>query len=195
MHIELTELMRCPKGHDEAFLVLATAVMKGRHVQGGILGCPVCRVEVPVVKGVAMFSRESGNSGKPGKVPSADALQALLGLSNAGGTIAMVGSAGGVANELASLLGGTHVICIDAPEGMSHSDQVSHVVWDSGIPLKKNSARGVVIGSEMAREPWLSEAGRIVLKGLRVVVLGGAAKVEGLQTMAQSPDAWVGQKV
>ena len=195
MHIELTEMLRCPEGHDEAFLVLATAVMKGRHVYGGILGCPVCRVEIPVVKGVARFSRESGSSGKGvHQVPTAEALQALLGLSNAGGTVVLVGSACTVARDLGELLGGTHIIGINAPDESVHSEHVSLLVWDGGIPLKKNSARGVVIGSELAKEPWLSEAGRIVLKGLRVVVLGGAVAVPGLQLMAKSHEAWVGQK-
>jgi hypothetical protein len=195
MHIELTEMLRCPQGHDEAFLVLATAVMKGRHVHSGLLGCPVCRAEIPVVKGVARFSRENPSSGKSGAVPAAKDLQALLGLSNAGGTVVLVGSACRVAKDLADVLGGTHVICINPPEGIAESERVSQLVWDAGIPLKKNSARGVVLGAEVAREPWLGEAARILLKGLRAVVLGGTVSVPGLDLLAKSPEAWVGQKI
>ena len=194
MHIELTEMLRCPQGHDEAFLVLATAVMKGRHVNGGVLGCPVCRAEVPIVKGIARFSRENPHSGKSGAVPPATALQALLGLSNAGGTVVLVGSAANVAKDLGELLGGTHVICINPADGIAESERVSQLVWDAGIPLKKNSARGVVLGAEVAREPWLAEAARIVLKGQRVVVLNGQVAVPGLELLARSPEAWVGQK-
>ncbi len=45
MHIELTEMLRCPESHEEALLVMSTGEMLGRMVRTGILGCPVCRRE------------------------------------------------------------------------------------------------------------------------------------------------------
>ncbi len=42
MHIELTDLLRCPADHDEAFLVLLPDRMEGRRVLAGHLGCPMC---------------------------------------------------------------------------------------------------------------------------------------------------------
>ena len=52
MHIELTEMLRCPEAHDEAFLVMSTGEMLGRMVRSGLLGCPICRREFPIVKGI-----------------------------------------------------------------------------------------------------------------------------------------------
>ncbi|HEY2825075.1 MAG TPA: hypothetical protein VGI83_05975 [Gemmatimonadales bacterium] len=197
MHIELTEMLRCPEGHDDAFLVLATAVMKSRHVYSGMLGCPVCRHEIPVVNGVANFGALSAD--RTGRADSAGAtaaqLQTLLGLSNAGGAVVLVGSAAKVAKDLGDLLGGTHVIGVNPPDGIAVSERVSLVAWGEGIPLRRNMARGVVLGAEVAHEPWLAESARVVLKGLRVVVLGGATAVPGLQLMAKSPEAWVGQRI
>jgi len=56
VHIDLTEMLRCPEPHDEAFLVMSTGEMRGRMVRSGLLGCPVCGREYPLVKGVARFS-------------------------------------------------------------------------------------------------------------------------------------------
>src|SRR5256886_15142746 len=62
VHIELTEMLRCPETHEEAFLVMSTGEMVGRMVRSGILGCPVCRKEDPIVKGIVNFS---GGEGTP----------------------------------------------------------------------------------------------------------------------------------
>ncbi|MGH7754012.1 MAG: hypothetical protein ACREN5_14490, partial [Gemmatimonadales bacterium] len=56
MHIEMTELLRCPAGHPEAFLVLATAEMRDRTVRRGAVGCPVCGAEFPIRDGVVDFT-------------------------------------------------------------------------------------------------------------------------------------------
>src|SRR5438445_210043 len=102
VHIELTEMLRCPERHEEAFLVMSTGEMVGRMVRSGILGCPVCRKEYPIVKGIVNFSGGEGTPlrdkntqslrGVPSP-PDAETLQALLDLSGPGGYVVLVGSA------------------------------------------------------------------------------------------------------
>ena len=48
MHIELTEMLRCPELHREEYLVLSTGEMAGRMVQYGIIGSPVCHREYTI---------------------------------------------------------------------------------------------------------------------------------------------------
>src|SRR2546430_15427280 len=99
VHIELTEMLRCPESHEEALLVMSTGEMLGRMVRTGILGCPVCRREYPIIKGVVHFSgnvkRETGNDASPSPAFPVDpqTLQALLDLSGPGGYVVLVGSA------------------------------------------------------------------------------------------------------
>jgi uncharacterized protein YbaR (Trm112 family) len=57
VHIELTEMLRCPERHEEGYLVMSTGEMLGRMVRSGMLGCPVCGKEYPIVRGVAQFRR------------------------------------------------------------------------------------------------------------------------------------------
>src|SRR5438094_6349393 len=49
-------MLRCPETHEEAFLVMSTGEMVGRMVRSGILGCPICRREYAIVRGVVNFS-------------------------------------------------------------------------------------------------------------------------------------------
>ena len=116
-------MLRCPETHEEAFLVMSTGEMVGRMVRSGILGCPVCRKEYPIVKGIVNFSGGEGTPlrdkntqslrGVPSP-PDAETLQALLDLSGPGGYVVLVGSAARHAVALAGLMGGIHFVGIDA---------------------------------------------------------------------------------
>src|ERR1043166_2485112 len=85
MHIELTEMLRCPEPHREEMLVLSTGEVKDRMVRTGIVGCPVCHKEYFITRGIVNFRRlkerpATGTSAPPSPLPSSDAanLQALL---------------------------------------------------------------------------------------------------------------------
>src|SRR5881409_3123975 len=115
MHIELTEMLRCPESHREEMLVLSTGEVKDRMVRSGLVGCPVCHKEYPISRGVVNFRRSKERVAKessgprpayqpPSPLPSADAarLQALLELSGPGGYVVLVGSAARQAERLVS---------------------------------------------------------------------------------------------
>jgi len=50
--IELVDALRCPRAHEESWLVLAMSRIEGRHIQEGALGCPVCHAEYPIHEGI-----------------------------------------------------------------------------------------------------------------------------------------------
>jgi uncharacterized protein YbaR (Trm112 family) len=201
VHIELTEMLRCPKSHGEAFLVMSTGEMLGRMVRSGILGCPICRREFPIVKGIVDFS---------GSEPSADAthpasriphlvdpetLQALLDLSGPGGYIVLVGAAARHAVGLAGLMGGIHFIGINAPADVEELPILSLLVCPSMIPLRQTIARGAVVGSDRLGSEWLAEARRVVLPGRRVVIEGEDVPVPvGLTRLAAGEGLFVGER-
>ena len=151
-------MLRCPEAHEEAFLVLSTGEMVGRMVRSGLLGCPACQREYPIVQGVAHFSA-SGTGGEltprptnavaagaPPRSPDAQTLQALLELSGPGGYVALVGSAARHAVGLAGLMGGIHFVGINAPSDVAELPVLSLLVCDKLIPLRRAMARGVVVG-------------------------------------------------
>src|SRR6266571_8311126 len=157
MHIELTEMLRCPEPHRDEFLVLSTGEMSGRMVRAGVVGCPVCQREYKIADGIVYFVRREmreergATTAHPSSLiahPDAQTLQALLDLSGPGGYVVLVGSAAHYAVGLAALMGGIHFIGLNPPAGVEELAVLSLLVCESKIPLRDAMARGVVVGSE-----------------------------------------------
>jgi len=200
MYIELTEYLRCPEEHDEqTYLVLVPQTMEGRAVTAGSVGCPVCKNEYTIADGVARFGDPAGaGTGVPAEaetsLPTADTVQALLGVAGPGGYVVLVGSAVRLAGELAAVMDGVHFVGVNAPGDVAPSATLSLLSHPKVIPLKSSMARGVVVGADHAAEPWLGEASRLVLRGLRLVVLAEAAAAADTEQLASGDGMWVGEK-
>jgi len=210
MHIELTELLRCPESHREEMLVLSTGEMRGRMVRTGLIGCPVCHKEYPIAHGVVNFrrSKERVSSEKssgprpavytpPSPLPSADAteLQALLELSGPGGYVVLVGAAVRQAQRLSALMEGIHFVGINPPPDTEEQPMLSLLYANEKVPLRTSVARGVVVGADLATSPWLVEAHRVLLRGRRFVVENEEPELPiGLVKLAAENGLWVGEK-
>ena len=201
MHIELTELLRCPEPHREEFLVLSTGEVRQRMVRNGILGCPVCRREYPILRGVVDFTgnvqRETENPTHVSRFPfpEAPALQALLELSGPGGYVVLAGAAARHAAALGELMAGVHFVGVNAPQDLQELPVLSLLVADENIPLRSNVVRGVVVGADVATSPWLVEAHRVLLRGRRFVVEKEELDLPiGLTKLASENGVWVGEK-
>lgn len=195
MFIELTEFLRCPEDHDDAFCIVLPDEMAGRTIMRGVIGCPVCRREYPIRDGVAEFG------GQPPAVPAApaalldpDIVAALLGLTNPGGFVILMGSAAAVAPALVERIGGVHFVGMNAPDGTEVSPALTLLNHQRKIPLRSAVARGVVVPAEMAQAAWLGEGARVLLRGQRVVVAREDVVVPGLEPVAAGRGLWVGQK-
>lgn len=199
MHIELTEMLRCPEPHAEAFLVMSTGEMTGRMVRSGVLGCPVCGREYPIVKGVVLFTGSSGAPARatPRAAPSVDSgtLQALLDLSGPGGYVVLLGAAGRHAIGLADLMGGIHFVGVNAPADVEERPVLSLLQCETAIPLRQTMARAVVVGRDRLDARWLTEAQRVLLPGRRLVVEDdGAALPAGITRLALGRGLLVGER-
>lgn len=202
MHIELTEMLRCPESHREDVMVLSTGEMMGRMVRYGIVGCPVCRKEFLITNGIVDFTGTgkgepgSGPTRPPSPVPGdPQALQALLELSGPGGFVTLLGDAARYAVGLANLMAGIHFIGINAPPDVEELPVLSLLRTQTVIPLRQSIARGVVVGRDLATSSWLVEAHRILLRGRRFVALHETPDLPiGLEKLAVAKGLWVGEK-
>jgi len=199
MHIELTEMLRCPEDHREEFLVLSTSEMNGRMVLRGVVGCPVCRREFEIIDGIVDFTEARAVRRTPAPpspvVVDPESLQALLDLGGPGGYVILLGSAARYAVGLASLMGGVHFVGINAPPDVAELPVLTLVQTDRVIPLRGAMARAAVVGAELAGTPWAGEAVRVLLPGRRLVVESEtAAPPEQVVQLAAGQGVWVGEK-
>jgi len=200
MHIELTEMLRCPESHREDAMVLSTGEMVGRMVRSGLVGCSVCRKEYLITNGVVDFTGTGKAAGTPvprppSLSPSPVDLQALLELSGPGGFVVLLGDAARHAVGLAGLMAGIHFIGVNAAPDVEELPVLSLLRTASGIPLRQSIARGVVVGADLATSPWLVEAHRILLRGRRLVALHERPELPiGLEKLAVAKGLWVGEK-
>jgi uncharacterized protein YbaR (Trm112 family) len=201
MFIELAEHLRCPLAHDGRHsCVLMPERLEHRDVVAGAVACPVCRREYPIAGGIADLRHPDDDLPVPDLteqpvLPPALDVAALLALRGAGGYIVLVGSAGHLAEGLADTLDGVHVIVVNPPAGLGAAPTHSVLRGGRALPLQTSMARGVVVGEEHAREPWLAEGARLLLRGLRLVALREGIACDGLERLASGSGMTLGQRI
>lgn len=195
MFIELTEILRCPNDHAESYVVAAPIAMDGRRIVRGVIGCPECKAEFPIVNGVAYFGADPGAQAGP-PLPDYDvaALRAFLNLDGPGGYAALAGSAARFGSEVAALLPGVHIVAVNPPAGVTPLPMLSLLVDPRGLPFKSATLRAVALGADCAAVPWLADAARVLLPGLRLVVEDERASPEGISELARGAGLFVGMK-
>ena len=73
MFIELVDSLRCPRVHEDTWLVASVTCFDGRFIVEGSLGCPICRQQYPVQRGIVDFTAHAGESrGERGSEPHSD---------------------------------------------------------------------------------------------------------------------------
>jgi hypothetical protein len=194
MFIELTDHLRCPANHDEAFLVLLPDQVEGRSVRTGILGCPVCDRRFELRNGVLDTGDAPATTrADPGKL-SAEALAPLAGLSGPGGYLVLVGPPAALWREVAELVPGVALVAVNPPPEVVDEPGIS-VLRGGRLALKTSSMRGVVLGQPCGGDPaWVQEAARVVLPGLRIVGEGSDPDPETIDLLASAGGVWVGTR-
>lgn len=188
--IELTDHLRCPNDHEEAFLVLIPERMDGRRVVAGHLGCPVCGWGTAWAHGIPDF----GGPATASDLPTFDAQSALalLGIDGPGGWVAFAGRTGALAHDFAALLPNVNLVAVNPPAGVESRGSVS-VIRSAVWPIKQRSMRGVVVGADA--RPVASAALLSVLPGLRAAGEGLAPPLGAAdQVVGEAPGAWVVRK-
>jgi hypothetical protein len=194
MFIELTDHLRCPNDHEEAFLVLIPERMDGRRVIAGHLGCPACGWGTEWTDGVPDFREAPPASEAPPGHPAFDAAAALalLGLDGPGGWVAFAGRAGALANHFAAQLPNVNLVAVNPPAGVATHATVS-IIRSNVWPIKRHAMRGVLIGADAAT--FASAALGSVLPGLRAAGEGAAPALGiGDQLVGEAPGGWVVRK-
>ncbi len=198
MFVELAEFLQCPEKHEQTFLVVMPLRMSDRAIVEGTIGCPVCKREFRIEEGIARFDEATAGVDARESVDTtpvqADALQALIHLSGPGGLVIMVGSAARLAWGLAELVDGVHIAACNPPKDVESSERISIFRSGAGIPFRPSVARAVVVGAEYVEGSWPTEAARVLLRGLRLVLFASVPPPPGITQLATVPGVVVGEK-
>ena len=197
MFLELTEILRCPRPHDESYVICGPVTMDGRDVVRGGIICPICGAEYPILDRVAWFGppADAVNVARaPESELTAEAALALLDLDGPGGYVVTVGAAGRLGEALSALRPGVVVACVNPPADAAPGAACSVLRSPLGFPIRRRSVRAVIVGADAAMEPWLAASVGALLPGLRVVIEDESVEPDGVFALARGAGVLVGER-
>lgn len=192
MFVELIEILRCPRDHDETALIVSTTRTVDRHILDGVLGCPVCHAEFPIVNGVARFAET--NPSPAAESPSDEAamrLAAFLELVDARGFAILFGRWGAHADRLRRIAE-TSVVLVN-PGATVVGDVAGTIITGERLPLAAGSARAAAL-DDSTGDAQADSAVRTVRQGGRVLGPVTRNVPNGLRELARDERLWVAEK-
>lgn len=201
MHIELTELLCCPRCGPPHGLIAFVDRMADRRILDGRLDCPICETRHPVRDGIVYLEADGDATTHPSGAtppdPDAAAIAAaLLGPPENAEILLLAGEAARLGPELADLRSDAAIVAWGPPP-VSRHERVYPVVPGSGRRPRLRPGR--LDGAVLARddEEWLADVGQALAAGARLVLLDPdpdlAVPTEArLTELASDARAWVG---
>lgn len=195
MFIELVELLRCIRPHDESWLIASIDELRERSIHRGRLGCPICRAEYPVVEGVVDFSAAtvspavSARSDDPEDVGLRAG--AFLGLGETTGTVLLGGcwAAGAAALQRATE---ARVFVANAEPDADHVAE-GRILVDRALPFGVGSCAGVAL-DESFHNSIFECAALVIRPGGRMAGPVSVPRPAALALLAEDSDWWVAEK-
>ncbi len=194
MFIELIDLLRCPRDHEDSWLVAAFTKMDGRFVIEGKLGCPVCSASYSVIDGVAEFGQPSARHAAGERADANDALRiaAMLNLTKPGSVVVLEGSSSQHAARIVEMTE-ARVIALNAPGPLPESERVAAVSAGNRIPVAMRTVDGIVI--ESGAHDSLHEALRVLVPAGRIVAPAGTDLGNDFREIARDDGNVVGETI
>lgn len=202
MFVELIDLLRCPRDHEETWLVAAFSRVEDRFVLEAKLGCPVCGEAYRVVDGIADFRAPqaaiAGTEPSPNGPGQGDdetrivRHAAMLGLERPGSVIVLDDEAARLAQPLAAMTE-TRIVALNPRSPLGESERIAVVFSDSRIPLAQASVDGMVVTSGTGAK--IEEAARTLRPGGRIVAPAGTKLGGGFRELARDEHNVVGESL
>jgi uncharacterized protein YbaR (Trm112 family) len=192
MFVELIEVLRCPRDHEETRLIASATRTVDRHIRDGVLGCPHCHAEFPIVEGVARFVEALPPPRE--EAPDAEAamrLAAFLELVDAGGFALLFGRWGSHADQLRRISDAP--VMLVNPATRAIGDVAGTIMTDERLPLAPRSARGAAL-DDSTSSALAESAVRSVQPGGRIVGPIGLTVPDGLQELVRDDSLWVAER-
>lgn len=194
MFIELIDVLRCTRPHEESWLVGAFDEVRDREVVRGRLGCPVCHAEYEIVDGIVRFDATAPTALAPPAALDPDEtlrLAALLGLVGAGGVVLLAGAWGAHAAALEQLVPARYVV-VNPGAPVSPGPSGSVLVTAGAVPLGAGSVRGAAL--DVATVDLLPAALAALAARGRLVAPATVAVPAAVAELARDTRQWVAER-
>jgi uncharacterized protein YbaR (Trm112 family) len=199
MFIEHVDLLRCPRDHEDSWLVLAIHEKVDRDIIAGLLGCPICRAEYPIRGGEAIFDATSAPSPAVQRARYDDSdddvamrCAAMLNLFDAGGAVLLGGTWGRVGPALLDIAP-VAMLLLNPPEGVVAHAGVSVIRGGASLPLASGSLRGIALDSATAAPTLVADAARVLKARGRLVAPVSSSSPAGVEERARDDEYWVAE--
>ncbi len=193
MHLELVEILACPRCGPPQVLVAVVHEAEGHRVRQGFLGCPACDSRFPVGSGTVRLRWDADDplaaqaltasedraisAAPPG---TAVLIAALLGFERGRGTVLIGPALSGAADEVASLAEGWEVIALQTPASADDgrippATRATRLIVEPGdrLPLLPGRLQAAALAGELTAVR-VAEATRVLVPAGRLVVLAPA---------------------
>ncbi len=211
MHRDLLDALRCPRDHEESWLVAMVHRASGAMLLDVDLACPVCQREFSVREGVADFrvddvpSRDALGALSHASAPAATApdpmrLAALLGLSPDAGPMSRPVLLAGV---YAAASGALQTL-IEVPQVLLNPDvtpaadarvPLSVLRVDHRLPLGVATLHAAALDAAHGEPEFVTSVVRAVRAGGRLLAPPSLHVPDGVREIARDEHEWVGEVV
>jgi uncharacterized protein YbaR (Trm112 family) len=191
MHIELIDLLRCPKDHEETWLVAALNAIEDRIVIKAKLGCPVCGSSYFISRGIAdLRTNQADITAEPADANSNVAVRiaALLNLTRPGSLAILQGKYASDASDISEMTN-ARVIALNSSARVDDSELVASVLSEQRIPFATASVDGLALDDI----ELLPDAARVLRPGGRLIVNATSSLPPGITEIARDDQNIVGE--
>ncbi|HEY2855606.1 MAG TPA: hypothetical protein VGJ18_22375 [Gemmatimonadaceae bacterium] len=196
MFSELVDVLRCPRPHEESWLVLAAHRLNGRDIMAGVLGCPVCHAEYPIADGVARFvNAPDASSAGASNEDEALRLVALLDLTGARGYAVVLGDLTNHAVRMRELTD-VQLLLVNPPTDLATGSGLSGLTigraW-TALPLAGASARAIAF-DDRTTPAQLASGIEVVAPGGRILAPVALSLPDGLTELVRDDRQWLAER-
>jgi uncharacterized protein YbaR (Trm112 family) len=187
--LPLVDTLRCPRPHEETWLVASIDRADERDIIDGVLGCPSCLAEYPVRDGVVYFAENVPHAGyRQPREDEAIRLAAALDLTDARMTAVLHGAWGAHAPILRGI-SPAQLLLVNPPVGITSGDGIS-IVCANVAPIARGSANGVAFDA-LADEGMIASLVASLQSGGRILGPSNVAVPADVTELARDDDIWV----
>jgi len=194
MHIELIDLLRCPRDHEETWLVAALNAVQDRYVIKAKLGCPVCGENYFIRGGIAdLRAGESviaTSESKPADADAAIRIAAFLNLTRPGSLVVLEGNYANLASAISEMTE-CRVIALNPCTLINDSEHTASVFADSRIPLGTASVDAIALDNDTL----IGDVARVLKPSARLVAPATAVLPPGLTEITRDQSTLVAEAI